>query len=203
MVHVADEAREAGRRSDEAVTVVQDGREKMRSMVEVIRSIERSSHEIAGITRLIEEVAEQTNLLALNAAIEAARAGEDGRGFAVVAEEVRRLAVRSAEATADIRTLVDNALASVQQADAGADEVASGMDAIEQSVEATDAMLRRVSEVLQQQRTVLERAGTHAESLTHIAHGNAAVTEQLAANAEELQQSAARMQASVERFRVN
>src|SRR5690606_1940434 len=65
-----DAALEAGRRSRTAVTYVQGGRDKMRGMVDMIRSIEQSSHEIAGITHLIEEVAEQTNLLALNAAIE-------------------------------------------------------------------------------------------------------------------------------------
>lgn len=58
--------------------------------------------------RLIKEIADQTNLLALNAAIEAARAGDAGRGFAVVADEVRKLAERTAGATTEIATLVEN-----------------------------------------------------------------------------------------------
>src|SRR5690606_27260721 len=197
-----DAALEAGRRSRTAVTYVQGGRDKMRGMVDMIRSIEQSSHESAGITHLIEEVAEQTNLLALSAAVEAARAGDEGRGFAVVADEVRRLAVRAAESTEKIRTLVGNALSWVQQADAGADEVAAAMDSIEHSIQSADEMLQQMNQVLQQQRTVLERAGDHATASYQVAESNAAATEELAASAEGLRNNAAEMHGGVERFRV-
>jgi methyl-accepting chemotaxis protein len=56
----------------------------------------------------IQEIAELTNVIALNASIEAHRAGESGRGFAVVAEEIRQLAMQSAEAGADASRLVSD-----------------------------------------------------------------------------------------------
>ena len=73
-------------------------------------NIKHRGEEIEQIIQTINEISFQTNMLALNAAIEAARAGESGAGFAVVAEEVRNLAVRSAEAAQDTQILIQKAV---------------------------------------------------------------------------------------------
>jgi methyl-accepting chemotaxis protein len=75
--------------------------------------IATSSGRISNIIGLIDDIAFQTNLLALNASVEAARAGEAGKGFAVVAVEVRRLAQSAAQASAEVKVLIEQSASEV------------------------------------------------------------------------------------------
>lgn len=74
----------------------------------------QKSSKITSVATLIKEISDQTNMLGLNAAIEAARVGELGAGFGVVAAEVRKLAVHSKSATADIETALKDVQDSIR-----------------------------------------------------------------------------------------
>ena len=112
----AADANEARTAMVKVTETTEQGVERMTALADAVTEIKRSAEATAKIVKTIDEIAFQTNLLALNAAVEAARAGDAGRGFAVVAEEVRALALRSAEASRNTATLIEE---SVQKAETG------------------------------------------------------------------------------------
>jgi len=117
---VAQSSVDVAKRGAQAVRDTIRGMDDMRDQIQEtskrIKRLGESSQQIGEIVSLIDDIAEQTNILSLNASIQAAMAGEAGRGFAVVADEVQRLAERSAEATKQISTLVNNIQADTNEA---------------------------------------------------------------------------------------
>jgi GAF domain-containing protein len=107
-----------------ATTVAQQGSRLAGDANREVAELGLASAEIGEVVKVIQTIAAQTNLLALNATIESARAGEAGRGFAVVANEVKQLAIETANATttvADkvgtIQTQVDLVVTSLAEID--------------------------------------------------------------------------------------
>src|SRR5439155_24782995 len=106
--------------------------------------IQKSASETAKIIKVIDEIAFQTNLLALNAAVEAARAGEAGRGFAVVAEEVRSLAMRSAEAAKNTGAMIEQSVQSARNGVSITGDVAKILEEITNSATRVNGLVGEI-----------------------------------------------------------
>ncbi|KQP35327.1 PAS domain-containing methyl-accepting chemotaxis protein [Pseudorhodoferax sp. Leaf274] len=154
---------------------------------ETMERITQSSKQIGEIVQLIEGVAFQTNILALNAAVEAARAGESGRGFAVVASEVRALAQRSSGAAREIRELIVESAARVEQGASRTGEARERMQQALSSVAKVRTALDEISSAAREQQRGIAQINEGVNQMDGITQQNAALVEQLAAAAQSLQ----------------
>jgi methyl-accepting chemotaxis protein len=157
---------------------VQRGTETMLALNTDMQRIKQSADATQRIVKTIDEIAFQTNLLALNAAVEAARAGDAGRGFAVVAEEVRALAIRSAEAARQTAALIEEEIQNVNGGVTREEQVREQLLAARQHVE---RMTGSIEEIVQAARQQSVATGEISKGVTVMSD----VTQQVASNAEE------------------
>lgn len=147
------------------------------SMVNVIQAmteISSSGVEISKIIKTIDEISFQTNLLALNAAVEAARAGEAGAGFAVVAEEVRNLAIRSAEAAKSTADLIAGTIANISSGEDMVRQTADNFKTVEGHSVKVSEILGGVAEASKEQSLGIGQISSAMHDLDRVTQNNAA-----------------------------
>lgn len=175
----ADNAGQADNIMKDANKVVEQANDSMTELTTCMREISMASEETSKIIKTIDEIAFQTNLLALNAAVEAARAGEVGAGFAVVAEEVRNLALRSAEAARNTQGMIENTVEKIAQ---GAELVGGTNEAFADVAERSKKATELVAEIAissQEQAQGIEQVTKALAEMDETTQQNAAQAEEL------------------------
>jgi len=174
----ASEAAQATGMAEGAESQAQQGEKVVASALEAMQRIRTSSNKISEVIAMIDEIAFQTNLLALNAAVEAARAGDSGRGFAVVATEVRSLAKRSADASNDVKKLVEAAHGDVKVGVGLVEETAQMFEAIVSSVNDLTGLMNGISQTAKNQASDVSAINHEIDGIGTMAHQNAALVEE-------------------------
>lgn len=199
----ADNARQANQLAIGASSVAVKGGEVVGQVVDTMREINDSSKKIVDIIGVIDGIAFQTNILALNAAVEAARAGEQGRGFAVVAAEVRTLAVRSASAAKEIKTLINDNVQRVGQGTEMVDQAGATMNEVVHAIRRVTDIMGEISSASQEQSTGVAQVGQAVTQMDQATQQNAAMVEEMAAAASSLQTQAGELVGVISAFTVS
>lgn len=162
--------------------------QSMMELVIAIKEIKASSIKTAEIIKVIDEIAFQTNLLALNAAVEAARAGEAGKGFAVVADEVRSLAQRSAEASKNTNTLIEESKRNSTNGEQMVENVKEKIDHMTESIAEAAQIIHEIASSSIEQTEGIEQINEAVSQINTVIQNNAANAEETAAVSLSLQQ---------------
>ncbi|AVX03591.1 methyl-accepting chemotaxis protein [Maritalea myrionectae] len=194
----ADDVSAKSRQVSEEATAGGEVMEQANAAMEQIKS---SSAKISNIIGMIDDIAFQTNLLALNASVEAARAGEAGKGFAVVAVEVRRLAQSAAEASNEVKALIEQSATEVQ---GGSDLVESAAERLRHmlaAVKENDSLIEGIARDSKEQASAIEEVNVAVREMDTMTQHNAALVEETNAAIEQTEAQANELDGIVELFR--
>jgi methyl-accepting chemotaxis protein len=180
-----------------------EGGEVMHRANEAMERITASSSKISNIIGLIDDIAFQTNLLALNASVEAARAGEAGKGFAVVAVEVRRLAQSAAQASSDVKALVEQSGLEVQGGTKLVGDAAQKLLAMLGAVRESSDLIAAIAEATKAQASAIREVNVAVTELDKMNQHNVALVEETNASVEQAEYQAVELDRVVDIFTID
>lgn len=178
-------------------------RKQMVRLRERLAALQGKSREIGEIITLIDAIAFRTNILALNASVEASKAGESGRGFAVVAQEVRSLAMRSAESARKIGDIITRSTEDIALSGSLADEAGQSMRESDEHVDQIHAAMNDVASLT---RSGEQESASILAEITQLKDNtgkNQQLVEQLAEASAALRSQGERLAHKVGQFRLS
>ncbi len=178
----ANHSKEANSMTQGVERIVKQADSSMKNLIDFMDKLSDVSKEIQKIVKNIDEIAFQTNLLSLNAAIEAARAGEAGAGFAVVAEEVRNLAMRSAESAKNTAALIEETVQNIAKGSQLVDSSASIFRDIADMMSKISRLMSEIAASSEEQSKGIEQISNATLEIEKVVQNNAAKAQELASN---------------------
>ena len=164
--------------SRETQSSANEGKTLSNKTVEAMNEINETVNAINDSISVIDQIAFQTNILSLNAAVEAATAGEAGKGFAVVAQEVRNLASRSAEATKQIRELVENATTKANTGKLISANMIESFTQLEKKIADTSNLISDVTDAAKEQTIGMTQISDAVNQLDKFTQENASIADE-------------------------
>jgi methyl-accepting chemotaxis protein len=194
------EATEVTRGGQQQIARANDGmrlvRDTTMQSARVIKRLGESGQEINDTVVELTSLTTRMNLLALNAAIEAVRAGEQGQGFVVIAQEIRSLAVSSAEAARKVASrirAIQNEITTVSQSvDQNIQHVVSQSELVMQTgiaLEAIGSVMGDMVEMMQGLGPAAESQATGSQLVAHSVEEIAGMASEIAGQCGHMKQS--------------
>ncbi|HHK74653.1 MAG TPA: methyl-accepting chemotaxis protein [Rhizobiales bacterium] len=178
---VIQSAKDADAASDKSKALAHTAEETGQTVEKTTEAMERiktSSAKISNVIGMIDDIAFQTNLLALNASVEAARAGEAGKGFAVVAVEVRRLAQSAAEASSEVKQLIEQSASEVDSGSRFVSEAAEKLKNMIGGIQENSDLMAGIASASREQASSIDEVNIAVRQMDEMTQHNAALVEQ-------------------------
>ena len=196
----AERAGFARTKAETVASGAEHGGEVMTEATRAMEQITNSSGKISNIIGLIDDIAFQTNLLALNASVEAARAGDAGKGFAVVAVEVRRLAQSAANASSEVKVLIEQSSKEVKTGSRLVAEAANRLSTMLGDVRENTRIVSDIAQASQEQAGAIGEVSAAIRQMDEMTQHNAALVEETNAAIEQTEAQANELDAIVAVF---